>query len=87
VGECAGQLASALFNVVQTLKNTPYEIAGITQEISLLSRSLVVLVNVIKGNEKLCKPAFQNTNTILLRYNQIDAELRTLTGNCQGLRT
>ncbi|CAN9150978.1 unnamed protein product [Alternaria alternata] len=86
VGASAAQLSLALFSVVQTLKNAPREIAEIAEEISLLAESLQTLADIIRAHQTLCKPAlFRNTQTIILRCKQVDAEIKKLIDTPQKL--
>lgn len=74
------QLASILFNVAQSLKNAPAEIAELADEVSTLSRSLMSLADTIETNQALCKPAlFLQTESILCRFKLVEEELKELT--------
>ncbi|KAL1796413.1 hypothetical protein ACET3X_004953 [Alternaria dauci] len=86
VGASAAQLSLALFSVVQTLKNAPQEIAEIAEEISLLAESLQTLADIIRAHQALCKPTlFRNTQAIILRCKQVDAEIKKLIDTPQKL--
>ncbi|KAG9189626.1 hypothetical protein G6011_06494 [Alternaria panax] len=86
VGASAAQLSLALFSVVQTLRNAPREIAEIAEEISLLAESLQTLADIIRAHQNLCKPAlFKNTDAIILRCKQVDAEIKKLIDTPQKL--
>ncbi|KAH9863353.1 hypothetical protein IAQ61_009630 [Plenodomus lingam] len=86
VAASAIQLSQALFSVAHALKNAPYEIAEIAEEIRCLSSSLLTLDEFIIAHQSLFKPAlFENTKSILSRYVQVDKELRKLTDDPKKL--
>ncbi|KAI4712928.1 hypothetical protein J4E89_001906 [Alternaria sp. Ai002NY15] len=86
IGASAAQLSLALFGVVQTLKNAPNEIADIADEISLLAGSWQTLGEILDVHRDLCKPALlNNTHSIILRYEQVAAEIRLLINEPQSL--
>jgi hypothetical protein len=80
VGATAAQLSLALFNITQTVKNAPKEIAEIAEEISTLSASLTVLGEVLQWQQSICKPElFVQIRTTLARFNSIEEQLQKLT--------
>jgi hypothetical protein len=86
IGECAIRLSTDLFIVIRTFKNAPEEIAAIAEEMLSLSDSFQSLADIIKNHHTLCKPElFRNTEKILARYRQVDAELRKLIDTPQSL--
>jgi hypothetical protein len=88
VGECAARLSVALYNIAQTLKNAPQEIAAIAEDVSALSSGLLVLADALKSHLDLCrKEVFYYINSVLRRFKQVEGELRSLTTteNSMGL--
>jgi hypothetical protein len=52
----------------------------------LLAESLQALADIIDAHQNLCKPAlFKNTHSIILRYKQVDAEIKRLIDTPQKL--
>ncbi|KAF2867998.1 hypothetical protein BDV95DRAFT_610419 [Massariosphaeria phaeospora] len=81
IGAAAAQLSLALFKIAQTFKHAPEEILDIAEEMSTLSESLNVLVDVLHACDKLCKPKlFEQIDSIYNRFNAIRDQLFALTG-------
>lgn len=79
IANSAATLSSALFDVVESIKNVRKDIASIARHLLFLSSNLQLLADFIGSQMNLYKSAFcENTHLILRQYLRIDCELKKL---------
>jgi NAD-specific glutamate dehydrogenase len=88
IAELGAQSSLALFKVISTIKNAREEISQIAAEMSDLSGTVVMLQHLLESYRHVYTTTLlDRVRSILQRFDQVDKDLKKLTGKKKKLKS